>query len=85
MSTSTSQPTANLEPSPVAAHDLQGCGPHKCRSGASSLCERGGLLPGCSGDHAVDNNVDGEAKPLVAIARDHLRGVSGNQRKPVGR
>ena len=31
------------------------------------------------------NNVDGEAKPLVAIAGDHLRGVGGDQREPVGR
>ena len=37
--------------------------------------KRGGLPPGCSGDDAVDNYVDGEAKPLLAIAGDHLRGV----------
>jgi hypothetical protein len=42
-------------------------------------------LPGCLGKHAVDDNVDGEAKPLVAIASDHLCGVGGDQREPVGR
>jgi len=45
----------------------------------------GGLLPGCSGEHAVDHDVDGEAKPLGSIAGDHLRGVGGDQREPVGR
>jgi len=43
------------------------------------------LAPVCSGDHTVDNNVDGEAKPLIAIASNHLRGVGGKKRKPVGR
>ena len=28
--------------------------------------ERDGLPSGCSGEYAVDNNVDGEAGPLVA-------------------
>ena len=46
---------------------------------------RNGLPAGCSGDHAVDNNVDGEAKPLISIAGDHLRGVGGEKREPVGR
>ena len=46
---------------------------------------RGGLPPGCSGEHAVDDNVDGETKPLVAIAGDELCGVGGDQGEPVGR
>ena len=54
-------------------------------SWASLLPGRDRLPPGCSGDHAVDNNVDGEAEPRVAIAGDHLRGVGGDQREPVGR
>ena len=40
---------------------------------------------GCSDEHAVDNNVDGKAKPLFAIAGDHLRGVGGEKWEPVGR
>jgi hypothetical protein len=52
----------------------------------SSLSTRDArLLPGCSSDHAVDNSVDGEAEPLVAIAGDHLCGVGGDQREPLGR
>jgi hypothetical protein len=43
-----------------------------------------GLPPGCSGDHAVDDDVDGEAKPFVAVAGDHLRRVGGEKREPVG-
>jgi hypothetical protein len=39
--------------------------------------------PDCSGDHAVKDNIDGEAKPLVAIAGDHLRGVGGDNWEPV--
>ena len=50
-----------------------------------SLPGRRGLPPGCPGDHAVDNNVDGEAKPLVAIPGDHLCGVGGDKREPIGR
>jgi hypothetical protein len=33
----------------------------------------------------VYNNIGGEAKPLVAIPGDHLRGVSGEKRERVGR
>ena len=46
---------------------------------------RNGLPAGCSGDDAVDNNVDGKAKPLIPIAGDHLRGVGGEKREPVAR
>ncbi len=46
---------------------------------------RDGLPPGCSGDYAVENNVDGETKPLVAITGDHLRGMGDEKREPVGR
>ena len=42
------------------------------------------LWPGCSGDHAVDDNVDGEAKPFVAIAGDHLRSVGDEERESLG-
>lgn len=41
--------------------------------------------PGCSGDHAIDDDVDGEAEPLVAIASHHLRCVGRHQRALVGR
>ncbi len=45
-----------------------------------------GLSPAAgSGDHAVDENVDGESEALVAVAGDHLGGVGGDQREPVGR
>jgi len=33
--------------------------------------------PGCSGEDAVENDIDSVAEPLVAIAGDHLRGVGG--------
>jgi len=46
---------------------------------------RTGLPPGCSGEHAVENNVDGEVEPLVAAAGDELRGVGGDEREPAGR
>jgi hypothetical protein len=39
----------------------------------------------CSGQDAIESNVDGEAEPLVAIAGDHLGGVGGEKRKPVRR
>jgi hypothetical protein len=54
-------------------------------SWASPLAGRHWFAPGRSGDHAVDNHVDGEAKPFVAIAGDHLRGVGGDKREPFRR
>jgi hypothetical protein len=39
------------------------------------VARRSGLPPACSGEHAVENKVDGEAKPLIGIAGDHLRSV----------
>ena len=42
------------------------------------------LPPGTSGDQAVDDDVDGERKPLIGIAGDHLGSVGGDERKPVG-
>ena len=39
------------------------------------------LAAGCACHDAVDNNVDGEAKPLVAVTGDHLRGVGGEKRE----
>jgi hypothetical protein len=34
-----------------------------------------------SGDHAVDNNVDGETKPHFGVAGDHLSGVANDEGK----
>ena len=50
-----------------------------------NITSDGGLAPSGPGDHAVDDNVDGEAKPLVAITGDHLGGVGHQKREPVGR
>jgi hypothetical protein len=48
--------------------------PHRKR-GQSSLSGRRGLPPASSGDHSVDNSVDPEAGPIVAIAgQSHLTG-----------
>jgi hypothetical protein len=64
-------------------------------SGGTLPCARVPLLrtdsnparspPDCSGDHAVKDNVDGEAKPFVTIAGDHLRCVGGDNWESVGR
>lgn len=43
------------------------------------------LPSGRSGEHAVDKNVDGEIKPLIAIASDHVRSMGSEMREPVGR
>jgi len=40
-----------------------------------ALPGRRDLPPGCSGDNAVDDDIDGKTETLVAIATDHLRGV----------
>ena len=74
---------------PVAAQgatSIEGQGPAPLvESGhEANIPSDGGLAPSGPGDHAVDDNVDGEAKP-VAVAGDHLDGVSGEQRKSVGR
>lgn len=43
------------------------------------------LPSGRSGEHAVDKNVDGEIKPLIAIASDHVRSMGSEMRESVGR
>lgn len=67
-----------------AAPPLAALSPSSARG--RPLCPVGTKLrAGCSGDHAVDNNVGGEAKPLVAIAGDRLSGVVSDEREPFGR
>ncbi len=43
------------------------------------------LMRGCTSENAIENNVDGEAEPLVAIAGDHLRRVGDDQGKAIRR
>jgi len=43
------------------------------------------LATNCSGEQAVDNDVYGDSEPYIAVVGDHLRGVGGDQREPVGR
>ena len=43
------------------------------------------LQLGSSGNYAIDGAIDGESKPLVAIASDPVRSVSSKKRKSAGR
>lgn len=51
------------------------CRPSENRDGWSASCSR---------QHAVDHQIDGEAKPLVDISGDVLLDVPGDEWKPVG-
>lgn len=48
-------------------------------------CVYSGLPPGCPGEHAVYDDVDGEAEAFLAVAGDHLGGVGDEHREALRR